>query len=297
MENRAGVSRTTCGWRKPGLDRDAVRRYWRDVHSPAIARRAGVHWYRHSPFDAVDPGLLAPIDGVRFDAPADAQLMWQSDVVYLDEDAVADFMRSPADPDVTALLLADIELIVASSTTYRSVGDGARTYVDRTEGVPAGPVTHPTYGLFFRARSEQAPFRAALRRLAQEWSAHPGVLRLRLNLFEAPDMEAERRAGYPVKTHPVDQQYQAWIELVLDDRGTARALPTAGLGEHVGTVHAYPVPAVYTFVHDGRPTLIGLRGFAAQEAIAGLGAEHAADDRLLEWMYGPVVRGAAVTTS
>jgi len=26
-------------------------------------------------------------------------------------------------------------------------------------------------------------------------------------------MEAERRAGYPVKTHPVEQQYQAWIDL------------------------------------------------------------------------------------
>lgn len=294
MENRATVSRTTCGWRRPGLDRDAVRRYWRDVHSPAISRRAGVHWYRHSPFDAVDPGLFAHLAGIELAAPADAQLQWQSDVVYLDEDAVATFVRSPEDPEVTALLLADIELIVERSTTYRSVGDNARTHVDRTEGVPTGPVAHPTYGLFLRARGAQEPFRAALRELAARWSADPGVLRLRLNLFDVPDMEAERRAGYPVKTHPVDQQYQAWIELVLADPGVAAGLAADGLAEHVATLHAYPVPAVYTFVHDGAPTLIGLRGFAAHEAITALGAGHARDPRLLEWMYGPVVRGAGV---
>ncbi len=288
MENRATVSRTTCGWRKAGLDRDAVRRYWRDVHSPAIARRAGVHWYRHSPFDAVDTGLFAHLEGIELAAPADAQLMWQSDVVYLDEDAVATFVHSPDDPQVTALLLADIEMIVDRSTTYRTVGENARTYVDSTEGVPTGPVAHPTYGLFFRARGEQEPFRTALRSLAERWGSHRGVLRLRLDLFDVPDMEAERRAGYPVKTHPAEQQYQAWIELVLTDSAVAAELTADGLAEQVATLHAYPVPAVYTFVHDGDPTLIGLRGFAAQEAIDGLGAEHARDPRLLEWMYGKV---------
>ncbi len=286
MENRATVSRTTCGWRKAGLDRDAVRRYWRDVHSPAIARRAGVHWYRHSPFDAADPGVFAHLGDIESAAPADAQLMWQSDVVYLDEDAVATFVRSPDDPQVVALLLADIEMIVDRSTTYRSVGGNARTYVDTTDGVPTGPVAHPTYGLFFRARGEQEPFRASLRELAERWSAHPGVLRLRLNLFDVPDMEAERRAGYPVKTHPLEQQYQAWIELVLADAGVASELTADGLAEQVGTLHSYPVPAIYTFVHGGAPTLIGLRGYAAHEAIEGLGAEHARDPRLLEWMYG-----------
>jgi len=287
-ENQAQICRITCGWKKGELPLDSVRRYWRDVHSPAIARRAGVYWYRHSPFDAVDPGVLAHLDGLELAAPADAQLMWQSDVVYLDEDAVATFVHSPDDPQVTALLLADIEMIVDKSTTYRSVDGNARTYVDITGGVPTGPVAHPTYGLFFRARGGQEPFRAELRALAERWSAHPGVLRLRLNLFDTPDMEAERRAGYPVKTHPPEQQYQAWIELVLADADVAPELTADGLSEQVAALHAYPVPAIYTFVHDGAPTLIGLRGYAAHEAIEGLGADHARDPRLLEWMYGKV---------
>jgi hypothetical protein len=294
-ENRARLSRTTCGWRRPSLDRDAVRRYWRDVHSPAIARRAGIHWYRHSPFDPVDPGLLAGLATVELDCPADEQLMWQSDVVYLDEDGAAAFMASPSDPAVVALLLADIEMIVERSTTYRSVGDNLRTWVERTpDPVPLGVSRFPRYGLFLRAGGDQGPFRQAVSELSARWSALGGVTRLRTCLFDPPDMEAERRAGYPVKTHPIDQQYQAWIDLALSGPEEGAEL-VAAAGDvdlaAVAALHAYPVPAVYTFVYDGHPTLAGLRGFAAVEAIDGLGADHARDPRLLEWMYGPIGAG------
>ena len=39
IENGAGVARVTCGWKLPHLDLAKVRPYWRDAHSPAIARR------------------------------------------------------------------------------------------------------------------------------------------------------------------------------------------------------------------------------------------------------------------
>ena len=42
VENRAGLARITCGWKKADLPLEWVRRYWRDVHSPAITRRAGI---------------------------------------------------------------------------------------------------------------------------------------------------------------------------------------------------------------------------------------------------------------
>ena len=295
VENRAGISRTTCGWRRPELARDDVRRYWRDVHSPAIARRQGVWWYRHNPYDAVRPDLFAPVAGITTDCPADQQLMWQSDVLYRDDAAVATFMRSPEDPQVTALLLADIEMIVDKSTTYRSTGDDQRTLLDRTgDPLPTGPRTAPTYGVFLRRRGEEPAFRDAVRGLARRWAETPGVARVRRTLFDTPDMEAERTAGYPVKTHPQELQYQAWIDLVVDDDAVARPLlDVPGLADVVSTAHAYPVPAMYTFVYDGAPTLIGLRGYPAWEAIGGLGAEHAADPRLLGWMYGDVVAGGA----
>lgn len=302
-ENLAGIARTTCGWPRHGLDRHAVRRYWRDVHSPAISRRAGIWQYRHSHLDPVDATVFDAVDGIELSCPEGEQLQWQSDVEYRDEAGLADFLRSPGDPEVVALLLGDIELLVDKSTTYKSFDDNLRTYVDRTgDPTPLGPPPLPRYGVFVRQRPGVAEddFRSVLRKLVGSWVDTSGVQRVRMNLFDVPDMEAERKAGYPVKTHPVELQYQAWIDLVLADTPAARPLLVAAggdLAEVAATVHAYPVPAIYTFVFGGLPTLAGLRGFAACKAIAEFGAANQADVRLLEWIYGDVVRGPRVSRS
>jgi hypothetical protein len=299
IENRARLSRTTCGWRKPGLDLDSVRNYWRDVHSPAISRRLGIYTYRHCPFDAVRPDVFGAVRGVERSAPADAQLQWQSDVAYLDDAGLAAFLGSPSSPEVTAELLADIEMIVEASTTYKSVGGNLWTHVDRIAHPKSGPSQSPRYGLFFRSRADEPGFRTAVRTVATRWAGHDGVLRLRMNLFDKPDMAAERKAGYPVKTHPEELQYQAWIDLVVEQEDVTDSLAKAAgdLGDAVAALHAYPVPAMYTFVFQGRPTILGLRGYAASVAIDSLDAKQALDERLLEWMYGPIVHGKAAAAS
>ena len=294
IENRAGLARITCGWKKPELPLGWVRRYWRDVHSPAISRRAGIYDYRHYQYDAVDPTLFGALRSVELACPAGEQLMWNSDVRYLDEAGLAAFDATPP-PAVKPHLLGDIDLIVDKSTTYRAVGANACTYVDRTdEATPQGPPATPAYALFLRRRTDEGSFRECIRTLARRWSDLDGVLRVRMSLFEVPDMEAERKAGYPIRTHPVEQQYQATVELVLSERGVAREL----LGERadvnwagpIRTLHAYPVAACYTSVYAGRPTLVGLRGYAAHQAIRALGAGNQAEAGLLEWMYGAVAR-------
>lgn len=297
VENRAGLSRATCGWRLPGLDLEAVWNYWRDVHSPAISRRAGIHVYRHFRWAPVDPTFLTGVPEHLGRAEAGAQLQWMSDIAYRDEAALARFYASPDSPAVVAKILGDIDLIVDRSTTYLTLGPAMRTYADDTASpTPQGPPPLPHHGLFLRqSGSDDEIFRAGVRALAEAWSVLPGVLRVRLNLFERPDMEADRSAGYPVKTHPVEQQYQALIEIVTADAGAAAALTADGRGEALAglatEVHAYPVSAVYSFVWDGRPTVAGLRGYPALQAIEALGADHAVDEGLLGWMYGPVVEG------
>ncbi|MSQ87571.1 MAG: hypothetical protein EXR10_12210 [Alphaproteobacteria bacterium] len=289
IENRAGICRLTCGWKKPQLPLDWVLRYWRDVHSPAIARRAGVYDYRHYQFADVRPDVFAPIDGIEFTCPLGAQVMWTSDVRYRDEAGLAAFGVSP-DNEVKAHLLGDIDLIVDKSTTYKAVGGNAITLVDATGiAAPQGSPAKPTFALFVRQRGSEDAFRECLRKLSKNWAATSGVLRLRLSLFDVPDMEAERKAGYPVKTHPVEQQYQAMIELVLNDSTVARTLTMPeGIAMHVAGMHAYPVAAVYTSNYNGRPTLVGLRGFAAHEAIMALNGVSQTQPRLLEWMYGSI---------
>jgi hypothetical protein len=293
-ENRAGLTRATCGWKKADLPLDWVRKYWRDVHSPAIARRAGVYDYRHYQYDAVRTDALLPVAGVDYACPVGAQLMWTSDVRYRDEAGLAAFGMSP-DGTAKAQLLGDIELIVDRSTTYKAIGANARTFVDKTGvAAPQGPVNNPTYSLFFRQKGPEPDFRTCLRRLCEAWSQSDAVLRLRLSLFEVPDMEAERKAGYPIKTHPVEQQYQAWIELVVRDSAAARTLPMpADLSAHVGAIHAYPVLVIYTSNYAGRPTLVGLRGYAAFEAIRALNGANQTEPALLEWMYGAFAKGDA----
>lgn len=290
-ENRAGIARVTCGWKKPHLPLDVVRRYWRDVHSPGIARRPGLYEYRHLQFDAVSD-LFPTTDGIAFDCPADEQLMWTSDVRYLDQAGVAAFSAEPP-ADIRRHLLGDIDLIVDQSTTYLVLGDNARTTVDVSgDPAPQGPARKPTYALFFRQRNDQAAFRECLHDVVDRWSRTDGVVRVRLALFEVPDLEAERKAGYPIKTHPPERQYQAWIDLTLEKAAVAHALVAAGHGRalaaEVRTLHAYPVPYVYTSVCRGKPTIVGLRGYPAHDAIEALGAANQKQSPLLEWMYGPI---------
>ena len=287
------MARVTCGWKKAELSLEFVRPYWRDAHSPAIARRDGLFEYRHYPLDPVRADLFTPVGGIEFDAPADKQLMWLSDVRYRDEAGMEAFGASPP-PAQKAQILADIELIVDQSTTYKVIGPNGLTLVDTTgDPAPQGPSPRPNFGIFIRQRGDEAGFRDCVRQLAKRWAVTSGVRRVRLNLFEVPDMEAERAAGYPVKTHPQPLQYQAWVDLVADDEAAVRELMLgdADYARHISTVHAYPAPAVYTFNYNGRPTLSGLRGYPAVAAIRSLGAEHQRDLGLLDWMYGPAVKG------
>lgn len=300
-ENRAGLARITCGWKKPELPLEWVRRYWRDVHSPAITRRAGIYDYRHSQYDDVDPTLLSAVAGVSLQCPRNAQLMWTSDVRYLNDAALAAFDATPP-PEVKPHLLGDIDLIVDRSTTYRAVGADARTYSDRTgDATPNGPPRTPTYALFLRQRSEEASFSECVRDLAERWANQDGVQRVRMSLFEVPDMEAERRAGYPIKTHPPEQQYQAMIDIVLDHRSVGKELLKVfneiEFAERIDTIHSYPVAACYTSVYGGRPTIVGLRGFAAHRAIEALGAANQKQTGLLEWMYGHAAKDGPVVVN
>jgi hypothetical protein len=301
-ENIGTLARTTCGWAKAGLVRDDVRRYWRDVHSPAISRRLGTYTYRHTHYLPVTASAFDDLAGVELVPPADAQLHWQSDMVYRDDDAVAVFFGSPADPRVTALMLNDIEMIVGQSTTYRSVGTNLHTFADVTDDpTPAGPPATPRFHVYFREQPgvSEDDFRAAVTALAQRWSTVDGVLRVRVNLFDKPDMEAERKAGYPVKTHPFELQYQAYMDLLVADESVGAQLLGAADGiDHVSVfsaVHAYPVHAIYTFVYAGTPTIAALRGYPAHELIQSFGATHQTDDLILEWMYGSVVNGLEQT--
>ena len=294
-ENRSWLGRVTCGWKKPELPLEDVLRYWRDVHSPAIARRPGIFEYRHFQFSPVISAPFATIEGIDFLCPGGEQLMWTSDVRYADQ-AGLDMFGADPDPETRAHLLGDIELIVDQSTTYRVPGRLGHTFADRSgTSAPQGGPKVPTYALFFRRSASEAAFRTFLTNLGARWAEDPSIMRLRLSLFETPDMEAERASGYPIKTHPSERQYQAWIDVsVTDEASLVRLMSDSGLAACVTAIHVYPVRAVYTSNRDGKPTFVGLRGYPAYAALTAIGGYNQAHPTILEWMYGAVAKGVSL---
>ena len=105
-------------------------------------------------------------------------------------------------------------------------------------------------------------------------------------------MEAERKAGYPIKTHPQEQQYQAWIDLTVCGRGRLprRCCRPISVNTSRRSIPIRP-NVVFTFNYDGKPTLAGLRGYCAVEAIGFLDARQHREPSLLAWMFGPVTAG------
>tara|TARA_B100001094_G_C18120809_1_gene766744 strand:- start:457 stop:1371 length:915 start_codon:yes stop_codon:yes gene_type:complete len=294
IENQAKLCRITCGWKKQELPIDWVRLYWRDVHSPAIARRDGIYDYRHYQYDNIMEELLPKIDGVEKDCDVLKQIMWTSDVRYLDDEHLKIFDNSP-----TGLakqnLLGDIDLIVDKSTTYRTVNENGHTFIDNS-GIssPQGSCAAPTFSLFIRKNTDEENFREFMTNLCKTWSQKIGVVRLRLSLLDAPDMEKERLAGYPVKTHTLETQYQAWIDITVDSQQRMGNLigesDNLNYANYIKALHLYPVRAIYTSVYQSLPTLVGVRGYPAYQAISALNAENQKESPLLEWMYGPIAK-------
>ena len=54
---------------------------------------------------------------------------------------------------------------------------------------------------------------------------------------------------------------------------------------------------VYTSNYNGKPTLVGLRGYPAYEALTALHADNQRQTSLLEWMYGAVAAGGIAEDS
>ncbi len=297
-ENLGTVSRTTAGVHKHVTDpaaAEVLHRYIRDVHSPAIARRPGIHVYRHLSLGALRTDLLPPLAGVAFDGRGSGLLTGVGHLDYRDDAALAAFHAEPAGA-AREHLLGDIRVLggpPGRTTTYRTSPGHGHTFVDTTgDPTPQGPTGGHRYAVLLRRRGPAARFAAAVRATAAAWASVGGVRRLRMHLFDPPDMAVESANGYPVFPAPPREHYQAWLDLVLDDDGVGRDLTWGdGAAAAFGEVHVQVVPVVYTFVWAGRPTVVGLRGYPAWELITRLGAVNQQDPELLAWMYGPAARG------
>jgi hypothetical protein len=265
--------------RRAGLSDKEFIGYWRDVHGTLAARVPYSSMYRIHRLRPTSPLLLSGprvittrprpreiIDGI-------AELRWESD---------ADLERWEHDPILTELVSEDEQNVFGHCAVYWAFGENVALVKDDLPGI----VIDGRHGLLtivvLVRRSlgvEPADLRAVLRsELGAALAAQPGLARLTLHLLDSSRPETW---DSPNVTHQQGERpYDAWLELTfrrLDDlAGVLRCLEVeqalARIAPFVSELHAYREDESYTLRFDSRPTLIGLRGYPAAEAILGAGA-------------------------
>lgn len=192
---------------------------------------------------------------------------------------------------ITKYVHQDEQNLCDRNITMSSKQGNARTYIDRTGDISNGEPTFPCFMICLQKvdNINQEQFRQHLIQVVSTWSEQNQVMRLRLNLLEPFD-ESENS---PCVSHQSEQvkNYQAWIELMLQDEAVAKQLFDNRSAQYIKAIHTFPIVALYTMVYDGKPTVVGLRGYPAVQAIEQAGAEIQKSPELLAAIYGDVVQG------
>ncbi|NET35707.1 MAG: hypothetical protein F6K19_27390 [Cyanothece sp. SIO1E1] len=291
-ENKAKAVATFFCWQRKDLSKDLFTRYWRDVHAIWAARTPSFYQYRQLHLDKVGPALLSDLEGIETNLPEEDQPDGMAHISY-SSSFIANLLRKPF-----ALKQADEDnaIFVSKNTYQRSVLPFSRTFLDRTNNPDTnGFLQHPRYVLAFKRNADVSTeeFRNYLdNKLCETWRKRQEVQRLRLDIMQPHENLPDSPKGV-VQTWDRGKQYQAWIELGFTAGTSLSSLFTSfpDLQRHISAVHAYPIREIYTIVFDGKPTLVGLRGYQAAQTIAEAGADFQKSKEVLKFTYGAVIDG------
>ncbi|KKX33774.1 hypothetical protein [Rhizobium sp. LC145] len=292
LENAAQLALTAFCWWRADLPREICEDYWRDVHGIMFARAPGLWQYRQLRLAPNRPDLGLSVEGISINAPAAAQPQGMPHALFLSEAHLKAFASSPLPKEY---IPNDAKNFIGRIGALPS--PGGRTLVDRiNDPAMQGAPLAPTFVLCFVPRagapSVEIIHRYLAEQVARSWSGHPGVLRLRVEPLPPYEQSAMASPSVPHQW-PTGETYLGWMELAVSREGIVGDLlaGATGLAEHVGIVHAYPVREIYTIISAGRPTDVGLRGYAAARTIIAAGADNQRSESLLEILFGDAIRG------
>lgn len=291
-ENKAKVATTFFAWWRTDIPKDLSYKYWRDIHGVWAARTPGFYQYRQLHLDNVEASLLADLAGIETDLPTQDQPNGIAHIFY----SSAFHVKLLRLPFAVKQAEMDEAYFVSRNAFQKSVLPLSRTYVDKINNPDTnGPLKQPRYILAFKKNkgvSKEDFSHFIVKNLAEPWSKQEQVQRLRLEIME-PYTEIPSSPNGTDHSWDKDKQYQAWIELVLSENENFSRLfdQVADLQKYVSAIHAYPVREIYTLVYNGKPTLVGLRGYPAAEIIQEVGAEFQASKQVLKFTYGSAVNG------
>lgn len=294
-ENAAPLTSTVFGWWRQDVPLEVSYRYWRDVHGVLISRVPGIYQYRQLSLDPIRSDMWSPLDGINYDLPTADQPHGITEILFLDDEDLQAFSSSPLQ---SKYIYKDEHNLCDRNVTLWSINGNAHTYIDRTEeATPSGEPAFPSFVVCFQQANGTTieEFRHHLvEQLVRPWSEQNEVMRLRLHLLEPFDA-SKNSPGMSHEWSP-EKQYQAWIELMLRDETAGKRLFSSNTesnnhAQFIKAIHTFPLRALYTFVYDSKPTVVGLRGFSATQTIEQAGADIQRSADLLEVLYGNVVHG------
>jgi hypothetical protein len=284
----------TIGFIDARADRplDLVFRYWRDVHGVLATRIDGIWQYWQHHLADPDPALWPAMGGVERAVPSHLVLEGFAEVTFRD----AATRRAMAGDPAARQIQRDEQNVFRGTFLHNTAEGDSVTLLDRrASNAPQGERPHYRAIVLLRKalEADDERFDSYLsERLAPALAAGADAIKVRYHRFLPYDGQAWDTPGVD-NTLAEGEAYQGWLELVYPDRQRAaaalRSQPAAGAlaaaPEVISAAHAYPVAQVWTPLIDGRPTHIGLRGYATWQTIERVGAGNQKSEEVLDLLY------------
>lgn len=278
--------------RKDGMSSELFMAYWRDVHGPLAARITGMHQYWQHHLATPDPSLLpesvrAAVETAVGEAD---QLEGIAETTFTQEAVRQGLGSVPA----TGQLFVDEQNFFRATYLHGSMTGNTYTHLDRIEDpTPQGKGDLYRAQLLFRATdgADVAAFRVHLiDAIAAPLAAREEAVKVRSHLFEVYDASGWDTPGVD-NDRTQAQAFDGQIELAFASREDAAAALqdidlALGNTSLIAGIHVYPVKAVYSLIYDGRPTLVGLRGYPVAATIEAVGATNQRTLPVLRTLHG-----------
>jgi EthD domain len=283
--------------KRKGITLDLFDNYWRDVHGPVCARLPGQHQYWQHHLAHSEGGIWPQINGISYLLPEDEQFDGIAELTF-----VSDIHRQKWFSEA-AILMSDEHNLFSKAVGYVTTESNSRTYVDRIEiGDPNSGLSVFSLHVLLKANTDvsKPEFQSYLvNRFTPGLLKSDHVLKFRLHLLEEHDNSEKLPAAPGVSHHePLDKQYQAAFEIAFKTRldmeeffNSEGYLATiAEQTKYIKQVAAFPVRAIYTFVHNNEMTLAGQRGSSVAGLISDIGATNQLQSNISNLILGNRVR-------
>ncbi len=288
IENLCTVTSTVYAWLRNDTSFETGFTYWRDIHGTLVARIPGKFIYRQLHLKPAINVLSGQFQ--KYVNPVVQALQPQgiAHTYYLNEYELAKFKGHQF---TQTYLIEDEPNMARLNASLWSHNDNAKTLKDISNNLmPQGKTENDEYvvSFIFEKQVSIDDRREKLIKLSESLITKHEVTRLRYHVLEDYDDEnvPDTKVGH---CRPTDVRYNAWLELGVLPKSELSQLiekDLLPLATDVKTIHINPIFERYTVVAEGKPTIVGLKGFPAYQTILRAGAANQLDENLLEDLYG-----------